>query len=744
MPVAFAPDLLAGARRRIARAILSAHDEFPPRLGGVELRPHQRVAASRLASLIVAHGGAMLAEPVGVGKTYTALAVAARLGGELLVVAPASLRSMWVSSLERCGLSATFASHETLSRGASPGTRPAVVIVDEAHRVRSSTTRRYATLAALCRTSKLLLVTATPVQNRGADLAAQLALFLGRRAWQMTEEELAAYVVRDADADVGARPALNGPKLIVLDAHDDCLDQILSLPPPVPARDEGVAAALTSYGLIHQWTSSRGALEHALQRRRARALALASAIEGGRRPSRAELSAWTHADDAIQLAFPEIVAAGALDMDDDVGALRESLEAHTSAVEALLARLRASPDPDVERAAVLRRIRRDHPGERIIAFCHYAETVNALRSRLARDAGIAALTAHGARVAGGRISRDDVLEQFVVRAEHARPVPASERIDLLITTDLLSEGLNLQEASVIVHLDMPWNPARLDQRVGRALRLGSRHHTVTVYIVAPPASAERLIGIERRLRDKLRVAQRTIGVAGGILPSPIALAEQSDALAAQSSAIESVLRDWLVQPGPDAEHRDLYVAAAGATSRGFLALVRDERGLRLVAGAAAGIDASVAAVRSAVAACNGPPVEVNGTRARIALGQLADWLDTSAGEATIDFHAALSARGRRAALTRVAQTMARAPRHQRSSLAALAHAARAVATAPLAEGAERILETLVSAELPDEAWLRSIAAFAEVNVRDRPGSERDAEGGRVLALILFGPANPAL
>jgi superfamily II DNA/RNA helicase len=90
---------------------------------------------------------------------------------------------------------------------------------------------------------------------------------------------------------------------------------------------------------------------------------------------------------------------------------------------------------------------------------------------------------------------------------------------LLITTDVLSEGLNLQEASVVVHLDYPWNPARLDQRIGRVRRLGSRHHVVTVYALAPPAPAERLLRIDERLRDKLRVAQRTIGVAGHILPS---------------------------------------------------------------------------------------------------------------------------------------------------------------------------------------------------------------------------------
>ena len=104
---------------------------------------------------------------------------------------------------------------------------------------------------------------------------------------------------------------------------------------------------------------------------------------------------------------------------------------------------------------------------------------------------------------------------------------------------------------MIVHLDLPWNPARLDQRVGRALRLGSRHETVTVYAIAPPAAAERLIQIERRLREKLSTAQRTVGVGNRILPSSLALPFAERGLAEQASAIDAALMQW-IDPNGDA------------------------------------------------------------------------------------------------------------------------------------------------------------------------------------------------
>jgi hypothetical protein len=74
------------------------------------------------------------------------------------------------------------------------------------------------------------------------------------------------------------------------------------------------------------------------------------------------------------------------------------------------------------------------------------------------------------------------------------------------------------------------------------------------------------------------------------------------------------------------------------------------------------------------------------------------------------------------------------------NLVPLADAVRAVAIAPLAEGAERILETLVRAELPDEAWLRSIAAFGELNIRrSDAGIDYGARPPRIVAILLLGP-----
>jgi hypothetical protein len=470
-------------------------------------------------------------------------------------------------------------------------------------------------------------------------------------------------------------------------------------------------------------------------------VALVSALETGRHPSRAELAAWTWSGEAVQLAFPEIVAGVTGSADDDLGELLSAVRAHQRAVGSLLERLRRAPNPDDDRAAAIRELRRRHPGERIIAFCHSAETVRALWSTLGRDAGVAALTASGARVAGGRVSRASVLEQFAPRGATGRETPRAERIDVLITTDVLSEGLNLQEASVVVHLDYPWNPARLDQRVGRVRRLGSRHGVVTVYALAPPASAERLLRIDERLRDKLRVAERTIGVAGHILPSLVPLAIQHRGAAEAASDIRERLRSWIERGAAPASGDDArampMVAALTSEVDGAIALVVQPGGPQLIADIGGCIDASPAAVDAALRAARGSTFHIDDRAFDAAIQRIDRWLDARCGASAVELPVITASRARRVALVRVAQALSRAPRHRRALLAPLAHAARSAAVAPLAEGAERVLDSLVASDLPDEAWLRSIAAFGELHARPQASRRHDSGRGRVLALLLL-------
>ncbi|HEY0997822.1 MAG TPA: helicase-related protein, partial [Gemmatimonadaceae bacterium] len=522
----------AEVRALVAHRLLGSHHD-PPALGDVRLMPHQWDGVLRLDGMLTAAGGALLADDAGLGKTYVALAIAARRGGAL-VIAPASLRAMWEGAAARARVTVRIASIESLGRGADPGGSEPLVIVDEAHHARNRATRRWRQLALRCATTPVLLLSATPLHNRRKEVAAQLALFLGERAFALGPEELARHVLRRTRSAVRLDhplPALDGPHWITLAGDDDALlDRILALPAPLPPADGGRAGALLQWTLVRQWSSSRAAFLGALRRRLAQGVAMRESLERGVLPTRGDLAAWECADGAMQLAFPELLARGEPPA-SDAAAMLPAVVAHEEAVAALLHDASRAPDPDRARADALVALRARHPGARIIAFAERAATVERLWQLLRHLPGVAMLTSRGGEVAGGAIPRRELLARVAsvaaasgsgtgTRATQAR---VAQEVTLLLTTDLLSEGANLQEASVVVHLDLPWSPARMEQRVGRVRRIGSPHLVVTSYAIRPPASTERLLQVERRLREKLRAAGRAIGVAGAILPGPVAL-----------------------------------------------------------------------------------------------------------------------------------------------------------------------------------------------------------------------------
>src|SRR5256712_10089331 len=192
--------------RRAARALLDL-PEGPCASWPSGLAAHQRPAAERLAAILDRYGGALLADAVGLGKSYVALAVALACGEPFSLVVPAVLVPQWRALLAQHNAAAPIITHESLSTGdyrhLPPITTPyRLLVVDEAHRFRNPDTRRYRALAKRVVGARVLLVTATPVHNRLADLFHLFRLFL-------RDHELAALGVaslRRAAAG-GGRPA---------------------------------------------------------------------------------------------------------------------------------------------------------------------------------------------------------------------------------------------------------------------------------------------------------------------------------------------------------------------------------------------------------------------------------------------------------------------------------------------------------------------------------------------------------
>ena len=525
-----------------ARALLdgaSVASVTPPATWPAWLAPHQIPAAKRLSAIISRYGGALLADDVGLGKSYVALAVALARQQPFVLVVPAVLVSQWRGLLDRFGVTDTsIVTHESLSvhayRPSPSSTVPyRLFVIDEAHRFRNPETNRYRALARLVVGSRVLLVTATPIHNRVADLLHLLRLFLRDHALAaLGVPSLRNAARREADRSLAhaavARVIVARSRERVQTAYDGgpvrmvfprsttaalragpAPDGLISdLAAGVAAlRAGGGAVPLLRLMLLRRLGSSLPAFRAALARHDAYLdLAARAAAEGRALTPREFQRCFPRAAESdIQLVlFPlllEHTANGSTPFGDD---------------RKILARLRdllpraPARDPKVEALERLLTVRPSRA--KTIVFTDAQPTARYLLQCL-RHRRVAAVFGHVGRFASGDVSRQEVLRAFAPRAQGGTQPVTALQTDVLIATDLLSEGLNLQDAERVVHYDLPWSPARLAQRVGRIDRLGSSHASITTVTFLPPPALARALAIEERLATKVS-AQQVAGTGG--------------------------------------------------------------------------------------------------------------------------------------------------------------------------------------------------------------------------------------
>lgn len=552
----------AAVRARFAERMLGTDDDMVTRVGGFVLRPTQRRTLRTILAALDEFGGVLIADPPGTGKTVLALATAAQLGArDALVIAPAALRAQWHDAAARAQVAVRFVSVEALSRGAS-APRTALVVVDEAHHARTPTTRRYARIAAACRDARVLLLSATPVVNRRADRDALLALFLGTRSGDLSAEEAARCVVRSREA-VG-RPAVRRLGAVGCGARVPGLAAaIAALPPPLPVVEGTPATALVIMSLAMAWRSSLAALDAALRRRLQRGEAMMDLLRGARTPSRAMLRHWVLHDDATQLAMEALLAPATTER-GETAYTREALpvlRAHLDAVRALRDLIRPHrADDAARRAAAVRALAAAFPTRRLVVFARHAESIRALHSALRDVPGVVSIVGGRVRGAAGRWSRDEVLRALGPRA---RPLRADDAraIRLLLATDVVAEGVELQGIGIVVHADLPWTPARLEQRIGRVTRVGSGERDVLEGHFRAPVGARSLLRLGARLRGKHEARRGATRDA------------------AAKAAIERILERWqgsageAVPAGASGGVPHPVVAVVSSTQTGFIALI---------------------------------------------------------------------------------------------------------------------------------------------------------------------------
>lgn len=564
--------------RRACRALVA--EETPPagalrsaRRARIDLLPHQLEPA-----LAVVRGlgcRILLADDVGLGKTIQAGLVLSELrvrgaADRILILTPAGLRDQWSRELSgRLELDAAVVDATAIKRsictlpvGVNPwktvpiaitsidyikqpdvlasaaACRWDVIVVDEAHGVSGESDRRAAVAALAARAPYVVLLTATPHSGDREAFLSLCRLGFASRTHFMTgppkggpyqghemasDDPLLVFRRTRHDVRIGAGRRVH--RLHVRSAPAELrMHRMLARFSQAVRRERGTddQALWLALSVLHKRAlSSARSLQQSVERRLATLISIDE--PNAAQPClpftdpEGELTAGD-----LSPAWPSVLALN-----------NPSRERHMLRLLAAAAATAAKHETKI--AFLLRLLRRIN--EPAIVFTEYRDTL----------LNVHAAVGDRAAILHGGMTRSERLAQIDAFTRGARPI--------LLATDAAGEGLNLHHTCrVVINLELPWNPMRLEQRIGRVDRIGQPRTVHAFHLVARNSGEHRILD---RLMSRVACAQADIAA-----PDPIGLADEQ---AMARFAIEG--DETAVQFAPGAADYDAFSAATAVCKR---------------------------------------------------------------------------------------------------------------------------------------------------------------------------------
>lgn len=545
---------------------------------------YQIDAVTQARQKLDAYNGVFISDVVGLGKTYICamLANSFNRNAYKLFICPPVLVDYWRSVLQefdvsRCDVESLGKLDKIIAKGTDKYT---YVFVDEAHRFRNSSTDAFTELHQICRGKKVILISATPINNYTSDVENQLYLFQAKQSGTIngikniegffralnsklgkspkgsaaymaqlrensevirdrlirevmvrrTRSEIQQYYADDLAKQGLTFPKAGSPEKIIYtfdEETDDAFNQTISIikdfkyaryTPLLYLKDKKkyatMLAAQHNMGgfmkgiLVKRLESSFYAFQKTLERfieSYTKFIAMAKTgkvyiskkvnvydlLDGG---DEKKLLYLIEQQDVMEFETKEFSSQFFRDLEADLAQLK-SLQFIWSLIKT---------DPKLEE---FRRTLTTNPivkGKKAIIFTESTETAEYLYDSLHDIYGDRIVYYSGQSSPALKI---EIEESFNPKFKSRD----NDKFDLLITTDVLAEGINLHRANVLVNYDLPWNPTRIMQRVGRINRVGTEHDRIYVFNFFPTAQSKKQMPLEERILEKLQAFHDTLG-----------------------------------------------------------------------------------------------------------------------------------------------------------------------------------------------------------------------------------------
>ncbi len=570
---------------------INADDEFDSYLpeGFMDLE-YQRQAVVSAKRILDTYNGVFLADVVGLGKTFISALLAQQLDkGRILIICPPVLKEYWEETFRDFRVPATVESlgklHHIIQRGHE---KYKYVFVDEAHRFRNEKTKQYEDLHKICWGKKIILVSATPFNNRVDDIEAQLKLFqaprrslipgvrnlelffreLRKRLAQFdnkndpeylqevkdvsreirvkvlshvmvrrTRQEIVQYYVQDIEAQGLSFPKIADPKRIIYQfdpeteyAFSETIALLqnfryarytprLFLKRQLSTFEQQSQQNIGSFMkglLVKRLESSYFAFWQTLNRFIDSYDRFIQMFDDGTVYISKTVDVYDLMERDDEAEIQRLLEEGDLDIfssADFKPQFRDALVADRD----LLIQVRAlwkQVKHDPKREEFVRQLKQNRllKSKKAIVFTESAETAKYLYQKLDRPfpGRVMYFTSGGGWHAGEKMGKE--AARYLIEANYdPRHTKQVDNVQILITTDVLAEGINLHRSNIVINYDLPWNPTRVLQRVGRVNRVGTQHPVVNVFNFFPTSQSDEHLGLEGNIISKIQAFHDMLG-----------------------------------------------------------------------------------------------------------------------------------------------------------------------------------------------------------------------------------------
>lgn len=536
-----------------------------------DLYSFQKAAIRQAIRYLNRYNGVFVSDVVGFGKTFIGAGLLRQLRERSLILCPARLTEMWEDFAEKFEIDARVLSHGMLYQGIyddesalKPFESRDVVLIDESHHFRNNDIKRYRELQPFLTGKKVILVTATPQNTSVWNIYNQIKLFHQteenifpveeshlRNLFRKAEEgrfhlrELLKYILirrtrnhikkyyqgQDELELKFPKRELETITYNINEIYFNLYDQIVELLRNLkyarydlwryvkPEKQEvepyiNLKKVIKTLQVFHKIrlfkrlessiAAFRKSIDNLLEihRRFYRIIE-----ERGIVPAGEEIQERIYRYDREQLEdyLETFGQEQPYNTDDfELDRLKSDLNHDIRVLKKIQDRLKTIPEEKDQKFDVLlskiQEVQEDKP--KVLIFSEFADTVEYLYKRLSQKLEKVDFATGDVKNLGTKIG---------AFAPKANDYSGNRRINVMVATDILSEGHNLQDCSAVINFDLHWNPVRLIQRAGRVDRIGSEAENIQIKNFLPVARVEKEINIREILRRRIREIHEYIG-----------------------------------------------------------------------------------------------------------------------------------------------------------------------------------------------------------------------------------------